>query len=155
MYQTRTRRSFRRRITKSSTFFTPNSVITVCSSTRRRLQQSFSRHAESSEDHIITHTVTLIPRKKRHRRFALKASFLQTQAAQGFWTVPPSIVFSPILPNDSPVFQYILDGEMDEFLRLLRSGGTWLQARDENGTSLLHVSLHLLSFPAASLPTKS
>lgn len=68
------------------------------------------------------------------------ASFNQQTSSDGFLSLTPSLSFSMMLPNNSPVFQLIEEGNLDGLIDMFSHGEASLRDRDEAGIPLLHVS---------------
>ncbi|KAK3695846.1 hypothetical protein B0T22DRAFT_438783 [Podospora appendiculata] len=115
-------------------FVSPHGVLTVSSTTRRRRYISGPVEKELKD---FLSTMTFKPANDQ-LTFFIKASFHQKQAVKGFFSITPSISVSPRRPNNSPIFDCVENGRMDELLGLLGEGLASLRDRDEKGASLLY-----------------
>ena len=87
--------------------------------------------------------------KGSHAGRALKLRVRQTHGDDGIFTSIPHLSFHNILPLNATVFRVILEGRFQDFLRLLQEGKASLHDQNEDGASLLFVSvlLFLINVP--------
>jgi hypothetical protein len=64
----------------------------------------------------------------------------QRTMADGFLSLYPSILVGRIRPDDSPIFRFVMAGNIDGLLSLLSENKASLRDCDSLGTPLLHVS---------------
>ena len=70
----------------------------------------------------------------------LVAHIRQSQLLSGFSSLNPAISIGRSLPDDSPIFEYVRQGDVEQLQRLLTRREGTLRDRDSRGTPLLHVS---------------
>lgn len=82
-----------------------------------------------------------------------QAIFQSSHCYQGsFHGAIPRLCVNNVVPNNSPVFEVVKKGELARFEEMLRQGEASLRDQDEDGSSLLFVSIALGSFPYCESP---
>ena len=66
--------------------------------------------------------------------------FHQKAMPHGYCSISPSISVGMVLPNDSPVFSLVRNGDVEGLLSLFRQGKVSIRDHSSFGTPLLHVS---------------
>ena len=93
----------------------------------------------TTEEEEVTTTVSLVAAHFQARR-AIKLRVRQTYNYDGLFSAIPDLMVYNVLPANSPVFDIVREGRLQEFQALLRDGKASLRDQDEYGASLLFVS---------------
>ena len=125
-------------------------ALSVISRTRSRrnqqlssLGQPASQDQTQTEEEEVTTSVSLVLGHRQPRR-AFKVHIRQTYRDDGIFSGIPHLSVHNVLPMDSPVFEIVRQGRLEEFQALLQEGKASLRDQDEHGASLLLVSVLLL-----------
>ena len=123
--------------------------LSVISRTRPRRTQQLSpfdrpglQDETQTEEEEVTTSVSLVLGHSRARH-AIKIRIRQTYSDDGIYSGIPYLSVHNVLPRTSPVFEIVRQGRLREFQALLREGKASLRDQDEDGASLLFVSVHL------------
>ncbi len=136
---------------------TDEGALSIVSRTRSRSTQQWPPLGQPSlqdqtqtEEEEVTTSVSLIL-KGSQAGHALKLRIRQTYGDDGIFSSIPHLTFHNILPLNAPVFRTILEGRFRDFLVLLQEGKASLHDQNEDGASLLFVSV-LLSDKCSVVP---
>jgi hypothetical protein len=121
-------------------------TLSVLTRKRSRVTQQLSGLGEpnskrlaTTEEEEVTTSVSLLLAHAQARR-AIKVRVRQTYNDNGVFSAIPHLMVYNILSANSPVFDIVRRGRLQEFQALLRDGKASLRDQDEYGASLLFVS---------------
>ena len=87
-------------------------------------------------------TITLLPKTKR-KKLKIRAFFSQYMMKNGTFSFAPTLSFHAVIPDDSPVFRLVEDGDLEGLKQMLQDGLASVTDCDTRGRSLLAVcSIH-------------
>ena len=118
--------------------------LTVSTNKRRRVCAGASKNS-SGDARIFRDVVANIVFRPSNSPWMFSVSLSQGQLFDRSIQSIPRISVCRIIPNDSPVFDLVKRGLLDDFRSLLQEGKASLRDHDEQGMPLLHVSLHYVS----------
>ena len=106
----------------------------------RRFSSPHNRHSRLAHQYSTVETITRV-KVISHAMLptTLMAYLRRVEEHSGFASLNPSISVGKTLPNDSPIFGIVMDGDVDQLKRLLAQRKCTLRDRDSFGTPLLHV----------------
>ena len=89
----------------------------------------------------ISDAVLGIFQRQEEKNIKIRAFFTQKVATSGSFSFLPTISFHAVIPDDSKVFQFVREGNLEGLVGLLKDGLASLTDCDTQGRSLLWVKL--------------
>jgi hypothetical protein len=110
----------------------------LCGSQNDLAQHDSEARVTKTED---TTVVTFMPSDYQKFRMLIATDYIARLSHGGTITSISHLAVSCLKRNDSKVFQVVADGKLDELRKMLETGQATLRDYDENGWSLLFVSV--------------
>lgn len=129
---------------KRKEIHTNDAVITVATTKRREKLLLLSGDAPANELYGRGFCGSLTLKSKTKKKM-VTLSVQQSQLLfDRFTSLLPRVIVCNILPNDSLVFEVASNGSVEDLMRLVVGNKASLDDHDEDGWSLLHVSIYSL-----------
>ena len=107
----------------------------------RCILQKQNLDAEEATYEEYTTRAIFMPHDKRKTSMLVMHGHIMRTAANGFVFPISSLAVNRIIPRSSKVFELVEEGRLLELQKMLQRGEASLRDHDENGASLLFVSL--------------
>ncbi|KAF2490020.1 hypothetical protein BU16DRAFT_622574 [Lophium mytilinum] len=113
--------------------------------TERRITFERDSDSDSTKKTDMIETITRVKAFVRHRDLnnVLVAQIRQFQLSTGFSCRNPFVSVGKTLPDDSPIFSIVENGNVEALQQLLSRGEATLRDKDSWGTPLLHEKLKM------------
>lgn len=121
---------------------TDDNLLTVTTTKRQRKVLPVSQNASDSEVCGWGFIGTLTVKSKTKKKMITVSVNREQLFFDRFTSILPRVIVCQILPNNSHVFQVASHGSVQDLMRLIFDNKASLHDHDENGWSLLHVSIH-------------
>lgn len=145
--QAKQRRQLQGQVTRNESVRTKHDMAsgTLTISSKRRLILNAKGTTGGDNDQTVEELITklrFVPEIGTGRMMWATTVRLE-DGWDGTFSSIPRLEVNRILPSDSLVFGLIVEGELEEFHELLRKGEASLRDHDEDGNSLLYVSIFI------------
>lgn len=121
---------------KRKAFDIAGGTLTITGTKRRFVTFSDDDNAPSEKKDDFIATMSFMPKRSTSNKM-----FTLSVQSRGRTSSIPRFSVNCVLPAESPVFDLVRGGHMQEFLQMLQSGTASIRDHDEYGASLLHVSI--------------
>lgn len=129
---------------KRKELHTNDTIIAVATTKRREELLFVSEDAPTNELYGREFFGTLTLKSKTKKKMITLSVHQGQLLFDRFTSLLPRVIVCNILPNHSPIFRVASHGSVQDLMRSIVENKASLDDHDEDGWSLLHVSIHLL-----------